>query len=520
MMISLFYFVSWLLLRGAHFVRPSALQRGYALIWLFIITWIVSVFAAVAEDRMNIGAVYPLVFLHTFVFGALLISLLEQFALPSKQAFARQLAGEDEEDDDAGDDDDNGADQSSGDGDDAAPTPTETTPLRAGEEGYGSNEQTTTFASTYRRSVSESRNVTNENGGRVKRSLRPYQNEQAWSGRLPNWTWFIQLLLLAPLYVIVLGNLALVQTRSMAMTGTDGSSLLVPLMGVGILSILLLLPLTPFIHRISHHVPVFLLFVFIGTLIYNLVAFPFSVNNRFKFFFQQVIDLDEGTNVVNLLGLEDFVRPVISSLPTPAGQQIECFASASRTTLKDCRYDASLLPPDLANGEKLEDLVTVQASKSGNGKSIIVALDALNTRTCYLDTSSPFFGFSVEGGGKRDERFGSFPREGLQHIQLWRRDWEGAWNVTLQLGGNGLATVQDSAEDAHAGVLADDSGNEELKMRAIDEFSVTARCLWSDANGVKTIPALHEVKQYMPSWAIVTKKSVGLVEVKKTVKVT
>lgn len=468
---------------------------------------------------MNIGAVYSLAFLHTVVFGAVLISLLEQFALPSKQDFARQIGGENDEEEETFDNDNIDPSEHHNENEedpDITATPTETTPLTAGGNGYGSNEQTTTFASTYRRSVTESRDPVNTN----KRSFPPYENEQAWSGRLPNWTWFIQLLLLGPLYVIVLGNLALVQTTSMAMTGTDGSSLLVPLMGMGVMTILLLLPLTPFIHRVSHHIPMFLLLIFTGTLIYNLTAFPFSVNSRFKFFFQQVIDIDEGTNVVNLLGLEDFVRPVISSLPTPAGQQINCSGSKLRQNLKDCQYDASLLPPDLAKGEKLENLVSIGASKSSDGKSIIVRVDALNTRSCFLDTSSPVLGFEVEGGGKRDERFGSFPREGLKHIQLWRRDWEGGWNVTLQLGEGGLSATQNQVDNAGVGDVDDSPSNGELKLRASDSFAVTARCVWSDANSAKTIPALHEVKQYMPRWAIVTKKSVGLVEVKKTVKVT
>ncbi|GAB0136442.1 hypothetical protein EsDP_00004743 [Epichloe bromicola] len=524
MMISLFYFVAWLVLRGAGAVRPSALQRGFTLIWLFVITWVLSVFAAVAEDRMNLGGVYPLAFLHTFVFGALLISTLEQLALPGKQEYARQLAGADE-----GRNDGTGSGEPDDDGEtgEEAVTPTETTPLtlRAGEEGYGSNgsngsnEPTTTFASTYRRSVSDSHVAPVKK--KSKRGFQSLENEQGWSGRLPSWTWFIQLLLLGTVYVIVLGNLALVQTTSLSMTGTDGSSLLAPLMGVGVLTIMLLLPLMPFIHRVSHHIPVFLLVVFIATLTYNLVAFPFSVTNRFKFFFQQAIDVDEGTNIVSLMGLEDFVRPVISSLPTPAGQKIECSGPTVRADVKTCRYDASRLPPDVANGTKLEDLVSIRASKNADATSITVKMDGLNTRTCFIDTSSPIFGFSVEGGGKRDGRFGSPPSDGLRHIQLWRRKWEGPWTVTLQMGGGGYSSNGNGSNNSIEASGSEHTNNDELELRALlGEISVTARCVWSDANGAKVIPALHEVKQYMPKWATVTKASVGLVEVKKTVKVT
>lgn len=38
MTMSLFYFIFWLIVRGASFVRPSALHRGFALGWLFVMT--------------------------------------------------------------------------------------------------------------------------------------------------------------------------------------------------------------------------------------------------------------------------------------------------------------------------------------------------------------------------------------------------------------------------------------------------------------------------------------------------
>ncbi|KAG5926562.1 hypothetical protein E4U42_003157 [Claviceps africana] len=521
MMISLFYFAAWLILRGASAVRPSALQRGFTLIWIFFIIWVLSIFAAVAEDRMGLGGVYPLAFLHTFAFAAVFISLLEQFALPRKTNYARQPVetGDESSVDTSGNNSPapGRVDDAEEAGDDVG-EPTETTPLVAGADGAAADEQTTTFANTYRRSVSGP-DTTLVQAKKNRPRYQPYEQEQGWSGHLPSWTWFIQLLLLGPLYIVVLGNLALVQTTSMAMTGTDGSSLLAPIMGVAILSIVLLLPLMPFLHRVSHHMPLVLLVVFLATLSYNLMAFPFSVTNRFKFFFQQVIDVDEGTNVVSLMGLEDFVRPVVDSLPTAAGQQIECRGPTVRADLKTCQYDAQRLPPDVANGAKLEDVVSVEASRNADGSSITVQIDGLNTRTCFLDVSSPIFGFHVEGGGRRDGRFGSLPPDGLKHIQLWRRKWDGPWTVTLEMDARGYMAAPAEGQSIEASDYQG-SVDEELKLRSVsDEVSVTARCAWSDANRASAIPALHEIRQYMPGWATVTKASVGLVEVKKTVKV-
>ncbi|KAJ6441330.1 cyanamide hydratase [Purpureocillium lavendulum] len=512
MTMSLFYFAFWLIMRGSSFVRPSALHRGFVLIWLFVLTWVIQVFAAVAEDRMGIGALYFAAFLHTSVFSCLLISLLEQLALPGKQEFARQL--EDAEEDHAAQNAPQGPGEAANpeqqeehDGDDGAEA-TETTPLRTGEQNYGSNTPTT-FASTYRRSVAEPVALSGP-------TYPPYESEQSWSGRLPTWTWFLQLLLLAPVHVIILGNLGLVETAAMAMTGPDGSSLLTPLMGIGILSILLLIPLSPFIHRVTHHIPLFLLLVFAGTLIYNLVAFPFSTNNRFKLRFQQTVDLDDGSNVVSLIGLEEFVRPVIASLPAASGQTIKCYHSAAEN-LMECKYDASSLPPNPADGKELDKLVSASVTRSADGLSAGLHIEALNTRLCYVDLSEPIFGFSVEGGGTRDERFGPLPRDGLKSLQLWRRTWDGTWNVTLQLSSTGHST------EAPATGLALESGSSkakegELKARS-SPFEVTVKCAWDDANRVTNIPALHELKQYMPNWATVTKRTMGLVLVKKTYQV-
>lgn len=517
MTMSLFYIAFWLVARGSSFVRPTALQRGFAMIWLYIMTWIVQVFAAVAEDRMHIGALYFAAFLHTAVFVSLLISLLEQFALPAKDDFARQLHVTDGEGNLAVQRGENhnsteGSDRfAQGDvgEDEGAVSPTETTPLRGRESGYGGSGAQTTFANTYRRPV------TAESSSAPKlQSKAPGEGEQAWSAQMFTWTWLVQLLLLAPVHVIILGNLGLVQTTAMGMTGVDGNSLLVPLMAIGVVGMLLLLPLTPFMHRISYHVPVLLLCVFVGTLIYNLVAFPFSVNNRFKFRFQQTVDLDSGTNVVQLSGLEDFVRPVIANLPSAAGQGIACLKSVGG--MVECEYDASSLPPNPADGEKLENLVKLETARSPDGRSASVQVRGLKTRMCYLDLSSPVFGFSVEGGGDRDGRFGALPSDGFQHIQLWRRTWEGSWNVTLQLAGEDYYGVSKGTGSSGAAGGLGSGGVGELKLRSTaDELEVVARCGWDDANGVTNMPAFHEVLKFMPEWAIVTKKASGLVQVSR-----
>jgi hypothetical protein len=517
MTISLFYFAFWLIMRGSSFVRPSALHRGFVNIWLFAFGWGIQVVAALLEDRMHVGAFYFMAIFQSAVFVSLLISLLELFALPSKRTFANQLHNAHQardsynhnaeqqpapsvsapaEEYESDDNNDNGDEEEH---DDDADTPTERTPLRAGEQGYGGNDQPT-FASTYRRSA-----ATNEpDAAPLPKAYPPFEHEQSWSGWLPTWTWIVQFLLLAPMPVMIIGNLALVATSAINMTGSDGSSLLLPVILPAVMSILLLMPVSPFIHRVTHHVPMFLGVVFIAALVYNLLAFPFSTNHRFKFSFQQVIDLDEGTNTVTLTGIEEYVREVIKTIPGVNSQDVQCRPTVGRP-LMDCSYDASMLPPDLVPGTKWEDLIKVTAKVSADDKTANLVVDARETRLCHLNISQPAHGFTINGGRTRDGRFGDYPAAGLQLFQLWRREWEGPWNVTFDLAEKRQALADDKAVDLVG----------ELKTRADDPFVVEVSCAWSDLNEPTTVPAFVELKKYMPTWAVVTKRSASIVDVKK-----
>lgn len=488
MTISLFYFSFWLIMRGANFVRPTALHRGFALVWLFILSWILQVIATLVEDRIHLGGLYFAAFFHSAIFLALFISLLELFALPGKHEFANHY-----QDDPApehvritsSDNTITGNEDEEEDHEYAAESATETTPLRAGEPGYGSSDQPT-FASTYRRTAQADESPAPS----PVKSYPPYEHEQAWSGRLPTWTWFIQLLLLAPVHVIIVGNLGLIQTSSMNMTGADGGSLLAPLMGVGIMAILLLLPLTPFMHRITRHIPLFLLVVFIATFIYNLVAFPFSTNYRYKLYFQEVVDVDAKTDVVLLSGLPEYVEQVISSIPS-AHQHANCSQKSSRAGLTACEYAVpSSLSPDLVHGKKSKELITVEGSIESDGRTANLHINAVDSKMCILNLSRPVYGFKLDKGLPVDERFGSSPQNGMKSITLFRRDWSGAWEVELQL-------------------------TRDIRETDPKAFDVTVKCAYSDMNDEKTIPVLHELYQYMPKWAVISKAAVGLVEVRK-----
>lgn len=512
MSISLFYFASWLVLRGASFVRPSVLQRGFATVWLFSLGWALQVFAAVAEDRWNISSLYAAAFLESAAFVSIVISLLEMFALPGKKSFAHQLHDAHQAQDRSDHDGTNDAENDQSDDNDDEDEPTETTPLRAGDQDYGSAEQPT-FANTYRQSTSAPSSTPH-----IKPRAQPYEREQSWSGRLPSWTWIIQFLLLAPIPIILIGNLGLLAMSAMHMTGTDGSSVLAPLLSIGIVSILILLPIMPFIHRVTHHIPLFLLLVFIATFIYNMAAFPFSVDNRFKFYFIESVDLDQGTNIVSLVGIEEFVRPVLASLPAASGQDINCTTDKGYA-LASCSYNASTLPPHLVNQGRLEDLLRVAMPKKLDGSTVNILIDALDTKTCTVKTSQPVFDIGVDGGSPRDTRYGSVPNDGFTSFQLWRRSWDQPWNVTINLAGTSESL---SSDEAVLGIKGAADTMDELKSRAVvtkKSLELEVTCSYSDVNDPTTVPAFHELRRYMPPWSTVTKRRVGLVEVKRTYKI-
>ena len=89
--VSLFYFVFWAVMRGSNFARPSALHRGYVNIWLFIIGWAILVAVTAVEDRKRIGGGYIFVFFQTAVFFSTFLSLCELFSLPKKTAWGQKV---------------------------------------------------------------------------------------------------------------------------------------------------------------------------------------------------------------------------------------------------------------------------------------------------------------------------------------------------------------------------------------------------------------------------------------------
>ncbi|KAF3770932.1 hypothetical protein M406DRAFT_285744 [Cryphonectria parasitica EP155] len=506
MSISLAYFSFWCIMRGADVTRPSALHRGYANIWLFTIGWALLVAVTVLEDRFSIASGYYVVFLQSALFLTTLISVAELFALPDKKTWGQEYRAdhegqvEDEHNISAdsiiapspGEVDGPDSDEAADDEAERESAPSATTPL-LGRPSRGEGESRTTFATRYRRSISALADVTTNQRESGKDS-GAFGDEQPWSKSLPTWTWFLQFLILGPFLIILAAQTGLMLTDATNQTAADGSNALTPYLSVSLFSMLLILPLMPFMHRITHHIPLLLLCVFILTLLYNLTAEPFSSTNRYKAFWQQTVNLDTGMSTIKFGGIEEHLRRIIAELPSAAGKTIECHASTTRVGITDCDYDGTDIPPNVANNvvdgippqKGYGDLVSLQLARGDEPGHAKLTLDAKNTKSCYLKFAKPIKRFTVAGGLDWDDRFGRMPNSGLNHILLWRRDWDKVWEVDIE-----------SAEGLDGNVT----------------------CIWSDINTPGTIPALDEAIKFAPAWAVITKFAAGLVEGTKTFKV-
>ncbi|TPR01499.1 Protein kinase domain family protein [Aspergillus niger] len=446
MMLSAWTFLAWFVSRMADFARPTALHRIYTLTWMFVLAWVLLVISTVYQNQRGLAGSYSVFFFFSGTFLATWISYLELFSLPRKSEYANQNR-----------------------------------PTSRRASSYGGSGQRTTFAN-YVRVAGDHRDSDTDH------HYYPgvYKHEQRWSASLPTWTWTLQFLLMAPLVLIMVGPLALLLTSALHQTGQDGSSSLFIYVAIAALTTFLLTPLLPFIHRHTYHLPVFLLLVFLGTLIYNLVAFPFSPTNRLKLFFIQDIDLSTGSTTASLAGVQPYVHAAASTLPSTANQNITCTEHTTRGT--KCAWPglAPRVVPDTPYSDWLDFTISQQHNttddKEGDEdthhpRKARITLSGRNTRACKLLFDSPISSFAVLGSST-DPRFPTSSPHGTKEIRLWSREWENEWVVD---------------------VAWTTSTNDDI-------------CLWSDNNSAGVIPALDEVRQFAPSWVAVSKAADGLVE--------
>ena len=493
MMFASFMFVAWSLSCMADYIRPSSLTREYCFTWMISAWWAILVANTVFETQLQLAGGYFVLFYFAALSLARWISLFELFALPKKAKYCHSKVGSSQTGSRSSSQPPHNSrrrpsggasdhDEQQETDENAGEDPTERTGLLAGRARQ-------TFANYVRDGPDTDEAPTAEE---TTKEAKQGRQEQDWGHSLPRWTWLLQFLLTAPIIIIVTGQIGLLGISALHQTGQDGSSMLLVYMGMAVFTILILSPLVPFLHRFTWHIPTFLLLVLIGTLIYNLVAFPFSPNNRLKLFFQQEVDLDSGINNVSLVGVPPFVQEAISSLPSAAGQPITCVDIPPGGRRK-CSWHG--LPPKVVDPfsrfppeTQYRSWLAFNVSRSATANSARFMLFGPNTRACRLLFDNPISDFKVHGSSPPDKRFPLVPEGGSKEIRLWSRTWGTPWTVDVDWEGQGK----------HEG--------ERVGMQG------KVVCLWSDANREGVIPALDEVRHFAPAWVAVTKFGDGLVE--------
>ncbi|MCJ1353123.1 MAG: hypothetical protein MMC33_003108 [Icmadophila ericetorum] len=497
MMLSAWLLVVWFFSRAQDFVRPTAFHRAYALLWMFLGTWAILVAVTVLEERFKIAGGYSMVLYFAAIFLATMIAFLELFGLPRKSEYAEEIeeysrpttgrrSGSISSAQLLAPSADEAARQSREDDEEE---PTERTSLMRGKN--------TTFANY----TSPERNRDEEPEDEEEtlsdsKQQKVYGYEQPWSYSLPTWTWLLQFLFLAPIATIFIGQVGLLFTSATHQTLGDGNRAITVYILIGVCSILILAPLGPFMHRYTYHIPTFLLCVFAGTLIYNLTAFPFSANARWKFYFIQQVDLDTGLNTASLSGVgRPYMEETIYSLPSAAGQKVDCIKSNVRTGLLQCSWEGlppRVVPTDLTQPSipplyNYVSWLTLNVSRAPGTNTALIHLWGANTRSCKLQFNSPISDFRVLGAHD-DPRYKRVSDEGSNEIRLWRRTWEKPWDVEVHW-------------DASEGKGIGEDG---LDGKVI--------CMWNGEGMEGTIPALDEVRRFAPEWVAVSKLADGLVE--------
>lgn len=520
MFLSIWLSVAWFFLRGASFMRPSALHRAHALGWIFVVLWAALVAATIFENEFHISGIYPIPIFYAAAFLALELSYLEFLALPKISKYvaeeARRLAHQAE----AAEEDERAPRPSTRDT--ARPTssihslpeaePTETTSLLSHRSRASANAPPPSRIIGRAHPRPTTRSPASDAATLIPTTSTPFPKEpaeQRWSKSLPSTLWILEFLVLAPVPLILLGQIALFLTSALHQTPADGNPVLPIYLQLVALSAILLLSTTPFLHRFNRRIPLALFLLAAATAIYNFTAFPFSEQARLKLFFQQRVDVDTGANTVSLTGLERFVQAAVADLPSAAAQTVHCHRSPlpSRRELTQCTWPGlapAVVPAPPGTPElpapapspgpgKYADWLSLRTkpinATAGAGRAARLTLRARESRACQLRFDAPVHGVTVHGAA--DAWAAGHGEPGTREVRLWRRDWDGAWTVDVAWD-----SARWDAEEAPGG-------------RGLEGQAV---CLWSDANDASRVPALQEVGRFAPRWAAVSKLADGLVE--------
>ncbi|CAE6493520.1 unnamed protein product [Rhizoctonia solani] len=296
-------------------------------------------------------------------------------------------------------------------------------------------------------------------------------------------TWSAEILFSLLFPAILSSGTLIMLLTAVSQTLADGNPPMPVYLSIGFLSILLALPIAPVAHRIHRGANFFLVLVLAGTAIYNLTAFPFSPLNPLKTYIQQTVDLDSGVNKVHIATLSSIVQshdnqpPIWSSLPSTQNTGIMCRGSMARLGLSECEW-SGLTPNVTLDSTPPSKWIKSSVTKLGNNVARF-KIQGRNTRSCRIYSDQPMKSARVVGGHWENDLE---PEEEFKEFRLWSRTWDKTFDVLVGWPKNNGTT--------RTGKIA---------------------CEWAEWD-LGRIPAIDELRTFLPPWTVVSKLNDGLVE--------
>ena len=262
------------------------------------------------------------------------------------------------------------------------------------------------------------------------------------------------------------------------------------------MALFIVLPIAPFGMNMHRWLNGIILVVFVLSTLYTYLAFPFSQETPLKVYFAQSVDLDTSRVVTALTGPRQFLSSaIIPRFPSAYNQAINCTEAPDKLGLQTCKWEVGeAFVPSPGGGKHYASSpkrwVTTSIERTGSNNARI-KVQGLNTRSCTLQfLSGRVRNFNLtDDGGKGLQGGSEVPKNGLEQIRLWSRDWGKEFEVDVDFAGK-------------------------------KDEKVTGRvsCGWAEyesatIGGGRTggkIPSLEEVIFFLPEWAVVTKSSAAL----------
>jgi len=300
---------------------------------------------------------------------------------------------------------------------------------------------------------------------------------------------------------------------------------------ITLLALVLVLPLSPFMSKLhrSRALSLFVSLVFILSILYTWMTFPFSSAAPLRVFFQQRVEIDLGLDILlhsdgNSMASDTHGSPkmitsltghplylpnsaIISNLPS--AQTVKCDPHRTRSGLMLCEWDsgAGMRPvPGNWNGWNNDNTTEYfDASVSRIGPSSArITVKGRNTRSCrvYFD-NQPILEYVVRSsdgvGEKKGMQYGyEVGKRGIRELILWSRTWDREFVVDV------------------INKWGDDSDSTGLQGRIGCEWAEYESAGIDHGSGGRVsgkIPAFEEVLRFLPEWAVSSKQDDGLVEV-------